>query len=112
MKKVAKLLVWFIVLLIGCTEVFIPPTSGSKQILVVDGMITNAAETYTIKLSYASSYSSGAAVTPVNNAVVTVNDGLGDEYGFRDIGNGIYVSNPSSFTANDWTDLYPGYPNQ
>src|SRR5208337_1057731 len=92
-------IICFPALLSGCTEVFNPQISASNQILVVDGMITNAAETYMIKLSYASPYHSTTAVPPVPHAVVTVKDDAGNEYGFTDMGNGTYVSNTSVFTG-------------
>jgi len=106
-RKVLYFIIWASSLMSGCTEVFDPQVSASNQILVVDGMITNAVEPYIIKLSFANSYSaavippyiSTTAVTGVNNAVVSVADDAGNLYIFTDMGNGTYVSNPSMFTG-------------
>ena len=98
-KKLIYIIIFFSGILDGCTEMFEPPSTGNQKILVVDGLITNVNETYQIRLFYASSNGSDTGTTPVTQAKITINDGLGEEYGFNDLGNGTYVSNQATFTG-------------
>ncbi len=99
MKKLLYIYILFQTMLSGCTESFIPPVTGTEKILVVNGLITNAAEAYTINLSYANSYNSNGPLTGVTKAIVTVRDELGNVYPFSELGSGNYVSTPSGFTG-------------
>ncbi len=71
-------------LLISCTaglvscveEIELPPRSVASR-LVVEGLITNEAPPYSVKLTYSSAYNSvlfGQGETPVSGAVVTITE--------------------------------------
>ena len=84
-------------ILSGCSDTFYPTVDSSQQILVVDGMITNADTTYTINLSLATPYNSSNSATPVSNAIVTVSDNQSNTFSFTEVSPGVYNSLHGSF---------------
>jgi hypothetical protein len=84
-------------LLNNCVTEFIPHTSEYKELLVVEGLITNMPEAYTIKLSRPQQLGLPSRPNPVVGCVVNVSDDSGQSFSFSEKAPGIYVSNPSDF---------------
>ena len=98
-----KLQILFLVLIIGlgtsCKKVLNPNIDTVKLPIVVDGLITDEAKPYTIKLTMGSNYNGNGYTSYVTNAKVSVQDDCGHTYKFIESGLGSYVSNPSEFVA-------------
>ncbi len=84
------------VLMCGCIEEFVPEVEDFKQVLVVEGFISDAESPYTIMLSRTRPIDSEAMVPEVS-AQVYVTDQEGAIYYFAEAAPGIYQSNPAEF---------------
>jgi hypothetical protein len=96
MKKILSVFT-LIMIISGCVEKFIPETQDSHFFIVVNGIITNQPEVYTIKLSW--SYPLGEKVSvPLPGCDVTVQDDLGNVYQFTESTTpGTYNSDKNTF---------------
>lgn len=83
----------------GCTDIFDPSVNSNKVELVVDGLITNAAENYSVYLCYANPYNSSSAPVPATNCKLTITDDLGNIFNVGEVGNGYYQTTPSQFVG-------------
>jgi hypothetical protein len=100
--------VFILVSLFSCKEKYNPDIDTNKQVLVVEGLITNEQTAYQIKLSYTVPYDSTLSTIPVSGAIVTVSDKNGSIFHFTEnsFNQGVYFSNPSEFTGtanNEYT---------
>lgn len=77
----------------SCVEPFIPEVDTSNEMLVVEGLITNAGSKHLIKLSLSSNFNEDNDFIPLRNADVTVIDGNGVNYGFDEVEPGYYYNN-------------------
>jgi hypothetical protein len=89
-----------IILLNSCISQFLPQVSEDKEILVVEGLITNQHNPYTIKISRSLALGTRSVDNPVRGCQVTVSDDLGNTYSLSETSAGSYVSNPDQFTAS------------
>ena len=89
----------FVVIISSCKESFNPKLDEVNSPLVVDGLITDQAQPYTIKLYKAAKFNSDQTYTQETNADVKVSDDCGNTYNFTETSAGIYVSNPSQFVG-------------
>jgi hypothetical protein len=90
------ILLFFILLVSGCVAKFVPEISEDKELLVVQGLITNQAETDTIRLSKSLPLGKISTATPVSGCSVSISDDQGSITGFSETAAGTYIS-PSSF---------------
>jgi len=83
----------------GCSEVYYPKVISDNELLVVDGLITNASGPFVIKLSKAVKYGSGSVSSPdpVSNAKLTIFDNNGS-YPLQETSQGEYTTPPSFVT--------------
>lgn len=82
----------------GCITKFIPETDEEQNLIVVEGLITDQPEIYTIKLSWSIPIGSKLAAKPLKGCNVTVNDNLGNIYQFTESSTaGTYISNKATF---------------
>jgi hypothetical protein len=83
---------------IGCTEIYSPATDAKAEALVVEGLITDAAGPFNIKLSKTVLYSSDSvsAYKTVLGAILTVTDNENQTFDLIEAGNGNYTL-PSTF---------------
>jgi hypothetical protein len=86
-----------VILLSGCVTEFIPETNEDQQMLVVEGLITDQPEAYTIKLSKSLPLGEPSSAIPLGNCYVTVTDDLGNVYNTQESVFGTYVTNPMLF---------------
>jgi len=86
-------------IMISCYKPYTTELDNDEKIMVVDGLITNRAAGYHIKLNYASQFYSSGRTEPISNARVSVTDNNGSEIYFAETDDGDYVSDASIFTA-------------
>jgi hypothetical protein len=70
-KKIKSFLLIFTIILLGCKEEFLLETTNYSPILVVDGMISNEAGLYTVKLSTSSPINT-LEKFPYENCIITL----------------------------------------
>jgi Domain of unknown function (DUF4249) len=100
-RSINTLLVLSVFLLLNsCITQFIPKTSEDKQLLVVEGLITDQPEPYTIKLSRSLPLGSAVSANPVSGCQVTISDDLNNTYTLTETDPGIYVSDPNQFQGS------------
>jgi len=94
------LVVLLIVTINSCTEIYNPNISSDTKALIVEGMITNEAGPYTIKLSIAEIFSADSIVgsKTVSKAKLTITDNKNQTFKLTESIPGSYVT-PINFTA-------------
>jgi hypothetical protein len=98
MKPIEKfILISFLLLLNSCISQFIPQTNEDKNILVVEGLITDQPDTNTIKLSKSFPLGIRSVANPLKGCIVTISDDLGNTFSFKETVAGTYVTDPAKF---------------
>ncbi len=95
---IRKLQILFLVLFLvncSCVEKFVPVTEEEKELLVVQGLITDQQETDTIKLSKSLPLGQVNNARPVIGAIVTIADDLGSNFLLPEMAQGTYIVPPS-----------------
>jgi hypothetical protein len=96
MKKIYYILLFFLLLLLNsCVTKFTPQTSEDKEILVVEGLISDKPGTNIIKLSKSMPLGGSSNAKPVSGWVVAISDELGNSVSFDEKDEGTYT--PPSF---------------
>ncbi len=95
-----KVIVLFVVAFCGCTEIYIPNVNPEANMLIVEGLITDGAGPFTIKLSESVpfNFDSTSVSRPVSNAKLTITTGKNISYQLLSAANGNY-NFPSGFKA-------------
>ena len=94
-KKNISLLLLFL-LLNSCITQFVPQVTEEKELLVVQGLITDQNKIDTVKLSMSLPLGQASATKPVSGCSVSITDDLGDLFNLTETSAGIYIT-PSSF---------------
>jgi hypothetical protein len=92
--------IYLIVLLVYCSSCivqFIPEIDEDKDVLVVEGLITDLAGVNTVKLSRSQPLGKKYTPTPVKGYIVKISDDLGNTYTLRESSAGTYVTNAATF---------------
>jgi hypothetical protein len=125
LKPLQKIiLISFLLLLNSCIKKFIPQTNDDKELLVVEGLITDRPDTNTIKLSRSLPLGIRSFAKPVKGCIVTISDDLGNIFSLKETVAGTYVTAPAEFhgiigryytlhinTSVDYNNLnYESYP--
>jgi len=98
MKRIRIVLILsFLQFISGCIVQFIPETDEDKDILVVEGIITDQPEVNTIKLSRSLPLGSKNVAKPVKGSIVSITDDIGNSYRLRESVPGTYVTDVSQF---------------
>jgi hypothetical protein len=84
-------------LTVSCITKFTPNVTEKSSLVVVDGMITDAREIYTIKLSYSLPLNEQSTLKPITGAGVRVTDDIGNSYYMAETSPGSYSSDSSVF---------------
>ena len=82
----------------ACIESFDPDIEKYENILVVEGIITDKKEVYTVRLSRTLKFNENRPIM-VTGALVEVLDDLGNLFTFTESSDGIYTSDTSSFVG-------------
>jgi hypothetical protein len=85
-----------LVVLNSCISQFVPQIQEQKELLVVQGLITNQPETDTITLSKSLPLGQVSEALPVHGCTVTITDNLGNIFNLSESSEGKYLT-PSSF---------------
>jgi hypothetical protein len=83
-------------LLSGCITQFVPQVTEEKELLVVQGLITDQNKIDTIKLSKSLPLGMVSAAKPVSGCSVSISDDLGNLFNLTETSPGTYLT-PSSF---------------
>ncbi len=97
MKDISKILLALSLLLSGCITEFVPKTTEDKDLLVVEGLITNRPEAYTIKLSRPFHLGINNVSHPISGSDISVSDDAGNTFTFTETDPGTYLSDPAKF---------------
>ena len=94
-----NIIILFLLLLISgsCVVQFLPEVENNKNYLVVEGLVTNQLNSYTIKISRSSKLGSSKINTPVTGCLVYVKTSAGLQYLFKEKHPGIYQSDSLLF---------------
>lgn len=87
----------FVTLFAGCTIEFIPEIDENKELLVVEGMITDQFRTNTVSLSKSLPLGKPLIRKPVRSAVVTITDEKGVVTTLKEIRTGVYATDSTKF---------------
>ncbi|MDX9947579.1 MAG: DUF4249 domain-containing protein [Bacteroidales bacterium] len=93
-----------VLIISGCITSFVPETDEDPDLLVVEAMITDQAEAFSIRLSRSMPLGERTRPTtslrPVSGYIVSIVDDLGNYYQVRESSvNGTYVTDPAFFRA-------------
>mgnify|MGYP001810971280 CR=1 FL=1 len=94
--KIFKFLL-FILIFVGCTIEFLPEVDENKELLVVEGMITDQYQTNIIRLSKSLPLGKPLIRKPVRSAVVTITDEKGVVTTLKEIKSGTYATDSTKF---------------
>jgi len=98
MKALRFLVILIITLLTGnCITQFIPETEEEKEMLVVEGMISDQYGINTVKLSKSLALNSKNKTKPFKGCTVSITDYNGNTFPLTENGDGIYVTDPEQF---------------
>jgi len=122
MTRIIKILLF--VFLTGCITEFVPVTDEKKELLVVEGLITDQPGINTVKLSKSMPFGKKSEAKPLSGCFVSISDNEGNWYWLNENAPGNYISDSASFrgrqgevytlhiTAGDGTNSlnYESYP--
>ncbi|MEA2043305.1 MAG: DUF4249 domain-containing protein, partial [Bacteroidota bacterium] len=77
----------------GCITPFTPKNFNHESKIVIEGLITDKYEPYTVKLSRLAPMAA-LKVIPISDATVFITDEFGEVFNFNESDSGIYVSDP------------------
>src|SRR5512137_337813 len=98
MKQISGLIKLIcLILLNGCIVQFTPETEEEKELLVVEGLITDQPGPNTIKLSKSLPFGKKSEAKPLSGCVVSLKDDLGNYYPLNEKVAGTYITDPSAF---------------
>ncbi len=97
--KIIRYLIFFLIVILqnSCVSEFIPETDEEQQLVVVEGLITDQPEAYSIRLSKSIPLGDRASATPLTRCRVTVSDDLGNVFFAHETVPGTYLTDPASF---------------
>jgi hypothetical protein len=81
----------------SCITEFIPKYEGEKELLVVEGLITDQTEHYTIKLSKSLPLGEISAARPVSGCSVQISDNAGNNFSLKETVAGTYITDSTIF---------------
>lgn len=97
MKRLLDIVSIFVLLLLGgCISQFVPQTKESKEMLVVEGLITDKPDASRIRISQSIPLGERSSANPVSGCIVTVSDNNGSQVSFTETEPGVYTG-PSGF---------------
>lgn len=99
MRNNLIIIILLIIVFSSCIEKFDPDIVEYQDFLVVEGLITNEKNVYSVKLSRSGGVGGGGWIQPENDAIVTINDDLGNTYVLSEYMHGIYKSDSSILTG-------------
>jgi hypothetical protein len=99
MKLLINLILFTVLLYVSsCVTKFIPETGENRELVVVEGLISNQPEPDTIKLYKSTPLGTRTRKSPIEYCTVIIEDNLGGVFYLSETGQGIYVT-PEEFTG-------------
>lgn len=97
--KLNKSLILLVITLFvsGCVTKFMPEIEESREMLVVEGMITDRPETNRIRLTRSLPLDKKANIKPILGWTVTITDDLYNTWMLEEAGNGYYITDSTRF---------------
>jgi hypothetical protein len=97
-KSIRQIIVFSILFLLNsCIVQFIPETDEDKELVVVEGLITDQPAVNTIKLSKSLPLGRKNVAKPLKGCLVEITDNLGQIYRLKETVAGTYVTDPLKF---------------
>lgn len=87
----------FLLLISSCVTEFIPVVYEEKELLVIEGLITDQPGTNTIKLSKSLPFGVKSDAKPLSGCIVRISDDLGNEYYLEENEAGTYITDSGNF---------------
>jgi Domain of unknown function (DUF4249) len=81
----------------SCVVKFIPEINEEKELLVVQGLITDQPEPDTVKLSQSQPFGQVSTAKPMTGCSVNISDDQGNYYSLNEVSPGSYITDPSNF---------------
>jgi hypothetical protein len=81
----------------SCVVKFIPAIDEEKELLVVQGLITDQPEPDTVKLSQSQPFGQVSAAKPMSGCSISISDDQGNYYSLYEVRPGSYITDPSIF---------------
>lgn len=100
LSVVSLLVLLTLLLLNSCITQFIPKVNENKEMLIVDGLITDQPGKNTVKLSKSLPMGTSYTAAPSKGCIVTVTDDLGNSFKFTESAAGTYTSDSSNFQGS------------
>jgi hypothetical protein len=98
MKSLRYIIVFSILILLNnCIVQFIPETDEDKELVVIEGLITDQPVINTIKLSKSLPLGKKNVAKPLKGCIVEISDNLGQIYRLKETFAGTYVTDPLKF---------------
>ena len=98
MKLIPYILLFsFLLLISSCITQFIPQVTEDKEILVVEGLVTDQPEEYVIKLSMSLPLGSKSTARPLKGSIVSILDDMGTSFPLKETISGTYKTDPTKF---------------
>ena len=104
MTRIIKILLF--VFLTGCITEFVPETKEEKELLVVEGLITDQPGINTVKLSKSMPFGKKSEAKPLSGCIVSISDNEGNWYWLNENAPGNYISDSASFRGRARVSLY------
>jgi hypothetical protein len=86
-----------LIFLTGCITQFVPETEEEKELLVVEGLITDQPGINTVKLSKSIPFGKKSEAKPISGCIVSISDNEGHTYWLNESSPGIYITDSASF---------------
>jgi hypothetical protein len=99
-RRQILLFIFIFLILAGCISQFIPKTSEDKQLLVVEGLITDQPGPNTIKLSRSLPLGTKSSANPVIGCIVSISDDNSHTYFLSETDPGTYITDSSQFQGS------------
>jgi hypothetical protein len=81
----------------GCITEFVPQTDEQKELLVVEGLITDQPGVNTIKLSKSMPFGRKSEAKSLSGCIVSIADDAGNRFWLNESAPGIYVTDSAAF---------------
>jgi hypothetical protein len=95
MQRIIKILL--VAFLTGCITQFIPETEEEKELLVVEGLITDQPGINTVKLSKSMPFGKKSEAKPISGCIVIISDNEGNWYRLNENTPGNYITDSATF---------------
>ena len=99
MQKIIKILLF--IFLTGCITEFVPETKEEKELLVVEGLITDQPGINTVKLSKSMPFGVKSEAKPLSGCIVIISDNEGNWYRLNENSPGNYITDSASFRGRE-----------